>query len=77
MVPRRCGGETRNFSLSIESIRVRGCKADISRVSPLTVVCDVTAFCFPPCYLFPRTLGTSAVCLPFAITIIIKNWVIA
>ena len=24
----------------------------------------VTAFCVPPCYLFPRTLGTSAVCSP-------------
>ena len=22
----------------------------------------VTAFCVPPCYLFPRTLGTSTVC---------------
>ena len=29
----------------------------------------VTAFCVPPCYLFPQTLSTSAVCSPFAITI--------
>ena len=25
----------------------------------------VTAFCVPPCYPFPRTLTTSAVCSPF------------
>ena len=29
----------------------------------------VTAFCVPPCYLFPRTLSTSAVCFPVAIMI--------
>ena len=29
----------------------------------------VTAFCVPRCYLFPRTLSTSAVCSPFTITI--------
>ena len=30
----------------------------------LRVIAAVTAFCVPPCYLFPRTLVTSAVCYP-------------
>ena len=35
---------------------------------------SLTAFCVPPCYLFPGTLRTSAVCSPFPPHRTFKCW---